>query len=105
MRIGDIGTVDCNDWELEQKLIAEVEKLPMFKDRELTLRACEAIANAYMKKYNFSIPIIYWSRGSFVAGISHGTERLTTIYALSLKQFFHKVVLFCYTYAKQKRLK
>lgn len=101
INVGNIGTIDCNDYEEEMNLYENVKSLPLFKNKKPTISNLEKIANLLLKKYKIDIPIIYWSSSSYVAGISKDKKRLTTIYATSLKELFSKVVLYCYHYTRK----
>lgn len=112
MRIGDIGTISCSDEKQEAKLYRLVSEIPPMQGKEINTDTLEKLSRVYEKKYGFRLGVIYRTVNSYTASLymlePNGKTSVysnTTIYALTSKELFAKLVLYYYYYVEQNKLR
>lgn len=107
MTPGDIGSINFKVKEERDEILKLFFKIPIIQSKKIEkieIEVLESLAKAYIKKYNYSVPILYIGDMKAITGrVEKNNEHVTIIYALTILEFYLKLVCFMHYHNLKKR--
>ena len=103
MMLGNIGTIDFTNEEEKKLLLKLLYKIPALEGKDTNIIVLESLTRALMKKYNYRVPLVYFSLKTYTCSVEKDDKTISTIYALNIEEFYIKLVCLLYWHNKNMR--